>query len=234
MIKIKFIPSGQFYTSRSLKVFSDDKTFFIPANKILTLEEENINSLLRFKLDYHSKDLNIKPEAEDTYILVYFKCREALPLYLIDLMFRNSLDTRIVTKKEFNEPFKSEVLLNRTNIVNKKSSAFIKLLTLSVVISVLQLSILLIGNLSQNLNIIFGLFSIVNALSFLWVWKNRKTLFYNQLYVKLSMFVIFSFVFLYYTFYMNLWISGIFLVLLLLLISNLLKFSTTKKKNLSS
>lgn len=236
MIKIKFIPAGQFYTSRSLKLFLEDKLFYISTSEVLILGEKDLGlgSLLKFKLDYHSKELNIKSESENTYILVYFKCRESLPLFLIDLMFRNSLDTKIVTAEEFAEPFKSGVLINKASLVNKKSKAFIKLVTLSVIISVLQFSVILIGDLNPNLSIIFGLFSIISATSFLWLWKNRKTLFYNQLYVKLISFIVFSIVFLFYTFSLNAWISGLLMALILLLILNIIVFNPKDEKKLSS
>lgn len=83
MINLKFIPPGQFYSARSIRVNSDvDTTFSLYPYKGIVVDDSKIQEL-KFKLDYHKTNLSIdKNTTEEKYYLAFLKCRPRLSAQL--------------------------------------------------------------------------------------------------------------------------------------------------------
>ncbi len=215
MIELKFIPPGQFYTARSVKVTSGSGNIYslLPNNSCL-IDESEINEL-NLKLDYHKTSFEIKANPfEKQYYLIYLKCRESLPLYFFDLLFKNCLAVKKVTEPQFNEPYKTNVLIENNKIIDKNSALFTSVLMLSALLLLFQFLILIVHPDFSPLTPTFYFLTGISTISMIYMRLGSRDLFYSQFYTRISAFLLYSFIFSFYTFISSSWLCYINIILI--------------------
>lgn len=94
-----FYPRNQ-YLLRRVKIKSGNgKEYSI--GYLETIEINDAEKYLEFKLDYHKYRLNIENVVGDAFIIVYLRYRNKFPFYYIDVMFKNAMYAEVVDEKRF-------------------------------------------------------------------------------------------------------------------------------------
>ena len=233
MINLKFIPPGQFYSARSIRVNSDvDTTFSLYPYKGIAVDDSKIQEL-KFKLDYHKTNLSIdKNTTEEKYYLAFLKCRPSFPLNWIDLMFKSSLTTLKVTEKEFLDPFASDVFVKQNQVVNKSLKTFSQLILFSALICVLQLITIAISVYTEPMHSLFWVFTSASLVGLIAMRTSKKVLLASQFYSRVIAFLVYSTLFLIDAFTISYLISFFSILLLILVLIQTIRFRrNTLKKN---
>lgn len=83
MVYLKFIPLGQVYSARNIRVKSSrGEVFSLSSNEVV---ERKISSSedLTFKLDYHKTNLSLRGDDKGKkFYLIYLKVRQSFPFQL--------------------------------------------------------------------------------------------------------------------------------------------------------
>ncbi|MFM6935727.1 MAG: hypothetical protein ACKOXP_09800 [Flavobacteriales bacterium] len=139
MAQFKFIPPGSLYAARNMHIrTAENQIFTLYPLQALTIPDEQISEI-HFKLDYHKK--SVSPEiltADENYYIVYLHCRKVFPLNYFDLMFRNCLQVKQVSKAQFELPFETQVLENTERKLDKNHRGFIALTGFTLFLCILQ------------------------------------------------------------------------------------------------
>ncbi len=106
MLTIKCLfPKNQYTLRKATIKTASDEVFYIGHTETITIP--NPKGIIRFRLDYHSTKLNTSEIDNDAFVLVYLKHRKTFPYIYTDIMFKNAMEARVVSKSEFNN-FESE------------------------------------------------------------------------------------------------------------------------------
>jgi hypothetical protein len=161
-----------------------------------TIQIDDAEGYLEFKLDYHKYRLPIDNIKGDAFIIVYLRYRNKFPFYFIDVMFKNAMFAEVVDENRFKNFDKD--YLQHVEIIPFKYTPTKVVLIISVYIlflSFLGISLFALPEESSDRNFLFiyGLAGIV-SISRIVVYKNKiseKGYWYRMiLFAVLSMMII--------------------------------------------
>jgi len=139
-LNIKCVFPDKNYTLRRVKIkLSNGEEFSIKHLESLIIETENVE-WIQFKLDYHKYKLHFENIKAEEYIIVTLDFRDYFPFYYLDLMFKNSMLAKIVTKGEFENYQIKHSLIERKEKLKIKDYAALTM-NLLVFLSFILLSI---------------------------------------------------------------------------------------------
>lgn len=226
MIYLKFIPLGQVYSARNIRVKSSrGEVFSLSSNEVV---ERKISSSedLTFKLDYHKTNLSLRGDDKGKkFYLIYLKVRQSFPLNYIDMMFKNSLAIKEVTEAEFLEVDNSQLFLEER--VSRNSPLLGHVFMLLTLVSMLQFMALLVsGNWLKDT--FFWILSSFSLIGLLVMRFQKRELFYSQVYSRTFAFVSYAILFAIYLF--SIVSISIWVVYLCLLLMTALKVIELRKE----
>lgn len=127
MLKIKCAFPYNYYALRNVRIeLSNGEKYSIKHLEEIIIEVESAD-WIGFKLDYHNFKLPLESLNEDKYIIVTFDFRDYFPFYFLDIMFKNSMIAKIVTREEF-----KNYEINNSFIEKKESLKRIDIVALSM------------------------------------------------------------------------------------------------------
>lgn len=189
-----FFPRNQ-YLLRKVKIKTGNgKKYSI--GYLETIEINDAEKYLDFKLDYHRYRLPIDKLNSDAFIVVYLKYRNKFPFYYIDVMFKNAMFAEVVDEKSFRE-FDKEYLQHIEIVPFKYTPLKIGLISSAyiLIMSLLGISLFTLPEASADRNFLFlyGLAGVV-SISRVVVYRDKvseKGFWYRMiLFVSLSMMII--------------------------------------------
>lgn len=118
-IFIKCIFPYNYYLARNVKITKSNGDVYTIGHRQTLCLETNHEDWLDFKLDYHKRRLimNDFSNADDLFVTVTLKCRKTFPYRYTDVMFKNSMEAKIVSKEDFQN---FEHSFNQYSPINKK------------------------------------------------------------------------------------------------------------------
>ena len=131
-LNIKCLFPGNNYLLRKVVIKTcNGKVYRIGHGETIQISHEG--GSLYFRLDYHRFKLDVDEVQEQSYILVYLKCRDVFPFYYTDLMFKNAMIAEIVDESCFknfenNYPITEKVVLSEFSKTKKTIVFFTALL----------------------------------------------------------------------------------------------------------
>jgi hypothetical protein len=188
-LNIKLILPYNYYTIRRVKIkLSNGNEFNIMHREHLEIEIENAE-WIEFKLDYHKYKLqleNIKPEE---YIIVTLDFRDYFPFYFLDIMFKNSMLAKLVTKGEFENYETKHSLIEPKEKLKKKDYAALAM-NLLVFLTFILLSIFYskIDSSDKNFVFVIGVAGLISNSRF--IFRKRVDLRTFKLSMSLGFYII--------------------------------------------
>jgi len=118
-IFIKCIFPYNYYLARNVKITKSKGDVYTIGHRQTICLETNQEDWLDFKLDYHKHRLIITEfsNTDDLFVTVTLKCRKTFPYRYTDVMFKNSMEAKIVSKEDFQN---FEDTFNQYRPINKK------------------------------------------------------------------------------------------------------------------
>jgi hypothetical protein len=127
MLKIKCAFPYNYYALRNVRIeLSNGEKYSIKHLEEIIIEVKRAD-WIGFKLDYHKFKLPLENLNEDKYIIVTFDFRDYFPFYFLDIMFKNSIIAKIVTREEF-----ENYEINNSFIEKKESLKWLDIVALSM------------------------------------------------------------------------------------------------------
>ncbi len=191
MIFIKCFFPGNNYLLRKVKIKQDKKTIaLIGHGETVQLDDSLKGEVLEFKLDYHKAKIQVPESKEDIFIVLYLEFRKNFPYYYTDIMFKNSLRSKLVSKEDF-EKFSSSFYEIDQGSPIKFNLAKIFVIAVSIAIS---LEFIIYSFILQNANkndtgflLIIGIATLIGSLNII---VNRKKINEMQFKIRSIAFVI--------------------------------------------
>ncbi len=190
MIYLKRIFPNNLYAAKTIKVktASGKKEYVLNATSILTIPPTN---KLFLKIDYHKAEIDIIGSKKDAYYIVNLKPKSNSILFFINVLFKNSLETRKVTEEEFNAYTPEMIYTNQTIPfeLNKKNASLIFIgLTVSLFFVLFPLNFEHLSPETSSMSFWFGALSFMGFVSLFFL----RNISQNQLYFRFVVFAIAS------------------------------------------
>ena len=191
MIYLKRIFPNNLYSAKGIKVktTSGKKEYNLNSTSILSIPP---TSKLFLKIDYHKTEIDIIGSKIDAYYIVNLKPKSNSILFFINVLFKNSLETRKVTEEEFNNYTPQMIYANQTpfelNKINTSLLFFSVAISLFFVLFPLNYDFLTTE--ISSMSFWFGVLSFMGFVSLFFLRKVSE----KQLYFRLVLFGIASIV----------------------------------------
>jgi hypothetical protein len=200
MIYLKFITPGNYYSHRKVKVTAKNGVVnFLSSNENLLLHINDYETEYQLKLDYHkltfiTKTIEIN---KDYFFIVYFNYRPFLPLFFLDLMFKNSLRIREVSDFEFKHFTQQNFLVNETSFLKRQNPGVKRTIYLCIINGIIQSFVLFdTPNKLKSHPILFvcTIISLISMFGFFSIKKITLIKFFTRIlsYLIFSLFLIFE------------------------------------------
>ncbi len=180
MIQIKCLFPDNNYLLRKVKIKVDNKTISrVGHNEIVEIDNQ-IDKPIKFKLDYHKANIQLSDFKTDKYLIVYLSFRNYVPYSTTDLMFKNCMRVKEISKEEFE---KFDMSFFKTPAVKPLIFNLANIYVISAgILLALQFTALPFLNLNNdkgtsNFSFLFGLISLIGFVVMIF---NRKKLSENQ------------------------------------------------------